>query len=246
MTKGIGREFMKKTQYGYMEEPDQNKGLPQPPLVLDYDAAKPRIDLPAPAALQVPQVDLRLLMEGRRSVRVYVEQPLSLAELSYLLWCTQGVQEVTPRPATQRPVPSAGARHAFETLVLASRVEGLRPGLYWFLAMEHKLAEYDMGATVADKLMEVMLKQQMVRTSAATFLWMAVAYRMMWRYGERGYRYMLIDAGHVCQNLYLAAEAIGCGVCAVGAFEDERLNDLLGLDGVEQFVIYTATVGKKP
>jgi SagB-type dehydrogenase family enzyme len=246
MTKGIGREFMKKTRYRYMEMSDQNQGLPQPPLVLDYDATRPRIDLPAPDALQVPKVDLRALMEGRRSVRAYAGQPLSLAELSYLLWCTQGVEEVTSRPSTRRPVPSAGARHAFETLVLANRVEGLRPGLYWFLALEHRLAEYDMGPDIADRLTEAMLKQAMVRNSAATFLWMAVAYRMMWRYGERGYRYMHIDAGHVCQNLYLAAESIGCGVCAVGAFEDEQINDLLGLDGVEQFVIYTATVGKKP
>lgn len=85
----------------------------------------------------------------------------------------------------------------------------------------------------------------MVKNSAVTFFWAAVTYRMGWRYGERGYRYLFLDAGHVCQNLYLAAEAVGCGVCAIAAFEDDTLNQLLGLDGVEQFAVYVATAGRK-
>jgi SagB-type dehydrogenase family enzyme len=68
---------------------------------------------------------------------------------------------------------------------------------------------------------------------------------MKWRYGERGYRYLYLDAGHVCQNLYLAAESINCGVCAIAAFSDDDMNSLLKIDGVEQYVIYLATVGKK-
>jgi SagB-type dehydrogenase family enzyme len=68
---------------------------------------------------------------------------------------------------------------------------------------------------------------------------------MKWRYGERGYRYMHLDAGHVCQNLYLSAESIDCGVCAIAAFQDEEINSVLGIDGEEEFVIYVATVGKK-
>ncbi len=78
-----------------------------------------------------------------------------------------------------------------------------------------------------------------------TFAWTVDSYRMTWRYGERGYRYLHLDAGHVCQNLYLAAESVDCGVCAIAAFDDEAANRLLGLDGEEQFVIYFATVGKK-
>jgi SagB-type dehydrogenase family enzyme len=67
---------------------------------------------------------------------------------------------------------------------------------------------------------------------------------MVWRYGERGYRYLHIDVGHACQNLYLAAETMEAGVCAIGAFDDEALNRALGIDGVEQWAIYLATVGK--
>ena len=81
--------------------------------------------------------------------------------------------------------------------------------------------------------------------SGVVFLWTAVPYRMTWRYGERGYRDLHLDAGHVCQNLYLAAEAVGCGVCAIAAFDDDVMNDLLGIDGNDQFLIYLATAGKK-
>ena len=81
--------------------------------------------------------------------------------------------------------------------------------------------------------------------SAATFLWVADKKRMEWRYGDRGARYLHLDAGHVCQNLYLSAEAIESGVCAIAAFDDDEINRVVGVDGKEQFVIYVATVGKK-
>jgi SagB-type dehydrogenase family enzyme len=85
----------------------------------------------------------------------------------------------------------------------------------------------------------------MVRRSAVTLIWVAVVERMAWRYGERGYRYMHLDAGHVCQNLYLAAENIDCGVCAIAAFDDDNLNSVLGLDGENLFAIYLGSVGKR-
>ena len=68
---------------------------------------------------------------------------------------------------------------------------------------------------------------------------------MSWRYGQRGYRYLHLDAGHACQNLYLAAEAIGCGACAIAAFSDEAVDELLGLDGQSRFTIYLAAVGRR-
>jgi SagB-type dehydrogenase family enzyme len=245
LVRGIGKEFMEKTRYKYLEQSDQNKGLPQPPLELDYDKSNGVVDLQAPSKIGIAPFDLRKAIEGRRSVREYSDRPLTLDELSWLLWCTQGVKEVVGRPVTLRTVPSAGARHAFETYVLANRVEGLKPGLYRFLATKHKLAEFSLEMGIADEVTEACWRQGIVRRSAATFIWVAVAYRMCWRYGERGYRYLHLDAGHVCQNLYLAAEAIGGGACAIGAYYDEQINGLLGLDGEEQFVIYIATVGKK-
>ncbi len=244
MDDSIGREFMEKTHYQYAAPSWQSQGLPQPPLELPA-GCDTLIDLPEPASLGVPPVDLRKLSEHRRTLRNYAETPLSLAELSYLLWLTQGVKKVTTRPVTQRTVPSAGARHAFETYLLVNKVEGLAPGLYRFLAIEHKLIPANPAPELAHRLADACQEQPQVENAAVTFFWTAVLERMYWRYGERGYRYLHLDAGHVCQALYLAAESIGCGVCAIAAFDDEQVNALLGLDGVERFTVYIGSLGKR-
>ncbi|MGD2200613.1 MAG: SagB/ThcOx family dehydrogenase [Candidatus Bathyarchaeota archaeon] len=243
--KEIGKEFMEKTRYKHLEESDQSRGLPQPPLALPLEGDHKIIPLMEPVEIDLGHVDLRDVLERRRSVRAYSKEPLTLEELSWLLWACQGVKEVVGRPATLRTVPSAGARHPFETYVLANNVEGLEPGLYRFLAVEHKLAAINLEEGIADRIAEACYRQRFVKTCAATLIFTAVAYRTYWRYGERGYRYMHLDAGHASQNLYLAAEAIGGGACAIGAFFDEALNEVLGLDGDEQFAIYVTTTGKK-
>ena len=245
MVRGTGREFMEKTKYKYLEKSDQVKGLPQPPLTLPPAEGKPVHGLPDPREAPRRAMDLWDAINNRVSVRAYGEKPLSLEELSYMLWCTQGVKEAADRPATLRTVPSAGARHCFETYLLVNRVEGLRQGLYRFLAAEHSLQEVDTDPGIAERVTQACFNQRFVLQSAATFIWTAVAYRMMWRYGERGYRYMHLDAGHVCQNLYLAAEAIGCGACAIAAFHDDALNEALQIDGVQQFAVYVGVLGKK-
>jgi SagB-type dehydrogenase family enzyme len=125
------------------------------------------------------------------------------------------------------------------------KVVGLRPGLYRYLALKHKLIEVDLEVRVQDEKVGNCLPQHFVKTSAVVFIWTVVVYRESWRYGDRGYRSLYIEAGHICQNLYLSAEAIKGGVCAIGAFRDQNINDLIGSDGSEQFVIYVATVGKK-
>ncbi len=246
MTSGIGRQFMEKTQYRHMGPSDQQKGLPQPPLELTPpQGARETVDLPKPATGQFGAMSLRQAIETRRSRRQYADTPLTLEELSYLLWCTQGVREVTAGKATFRTVPSAGARHPFETMLLVNRVEGLDPGLYWFVASGHRLVRLDAEPRIADRIVQAAYNQEFIAKSAVTFIWIADVVRTTWRYGERGYRYMHLDAGHVCQNLYLVAESIGAGCCAIGAFTDEAMNELLGLDGVDQFVIYMGVVGKR-
>jgi len=245
MPEGIGGEFMEKTQFRYLTASDQQKGLPHPPLELGYDETKATIDLPVPMDIEAETTDLVKAIENRRSMRNYSKQPLTLDELSFLLWCTQGVKKVVNELVTLRTVPSAGARHAFETYLLVNRVQGLHPGLYRFLAVKYKLVEVSLDPSLAEEITEACLRQRFVSTSAVTFIWIAVPYRMGWRYGERGYRYLLIDVGHVCQNLYLAAEAIGSGVCAIGAFNDKAINNIVGIDGKQQFVIYVATLGKR-
>jgi SagB-type dehydrogenase family enzyme len=128
---------------------------------------------------------------------------------------------------------------------LINRVAGLTPGLYRFLASEHALILANDADGIADVLVNACFRQKMVGTAAVSFFWAAVIDRMFWRYDERGYRYLHLDAGHVCQNLYLAGEAIGCGTCAIAAFDDDLLNDALALDGKEMFAVYAASLGKK-
>jgi SagB-type dehydrogenase family enzyme len=235
---------MEMTKYKHLPESDQNQGLPQPPLEKVWEGQGMVVDLPDPATFGARQIDLTAAINQRRSVRSYSSEPISLAELSYLLWCTQGVKEITARPATLRTVPSAGSRHPFETYVLANRVEGLEPGIYVYLASRNQLRRHLAGPGLADKVAHAAFRQKFVATSAVTLIWSAFAYRSIWRYGQRAYRYMHLDAGHVCAHLYLAVEAIGCGCCAIAAFDDDELNGILGLDGREEFAIYLGTVGK--
>ncbi len=241
----IGRQFMRETQRNAKSPSGQSQGKPQPPLELPYDTNQRPIQLPPAEAIALEPVHLRAIIEQRRTVRNYTAEALSVAELSHLLWCTQGVQDVRESYATVRTVPSAGARHAFETYLLVNAVEDVEPGIYRYLASAHQLIRLPQGENPTPRITQACLNQEQIARSAVTFLWVAVAERMCWRYGERGYRYMLLDAGHVCQNLYLAAEVIGCGVCAIGAYDDAALNRELELDGEEQFVIYAGSVGKK-
>ena len=242
---GTGQEFMEKTKYRSIGKSDQQKCLPRPPLELPPDPHARIINLPRQESLEVPPVDLRTAINRRRSIRSYLHEPIALEELSFLLWCTQGVKQVHGNQATFRTVPSAGARHAFETFLLVNDVGELGPGLYRYLALSHRLQKVDTDPAVAHRITSACFDQQFILRSGAVFLWTAVPYRMTYRYGERGYRDLHLDAGHVCQNLYLAAETADCGVCAIAAFDDDVLNGILGINGSDQFVIYLATVGKK-
>jgi SagB-type dehydrogenase family enzyme len=244
MMSSIGKEFMEKTKFQYLDRSDQSRNLPQPPLEMEYDASRPVRDLPGHENIKIRSFDLRHAIEGRRSIRRYSHEPLTIEELSYLLWVTQGVVQVTPG-ATFRNVPSAGARHALETYLLINNVRDVPEGIYRFLAIDHKLVEINTDPDIADRVTQGCSGQDFINKSAVTFIWVADAYRMKWRYGERGYRYLHLDAGHACQNLYLSAGSVDCGVCASAAFSDDQMNDLLELDGVERFVIYIAAVGKK-
>ena len=244
MKKDIGQEFMEKTKYKYLDKSDQRKGVKNPPLQTDYDTTKNLIDLPVPDKIEVPKWDLRKAIEERESVRKYSSKALTLNELAWLCWATQGIKEVG-EIWTKRTVPSAGARHAFETYLLINNVKDLKPGIYRYLALDHKLVEVDLSDDLADRVVDGAYGQTMVKTGAVTFIWVAVPYRIAWRYGQRSYRYLHLDIGHVAQNLYLAVENIKSGCCAIAAFYDEKMNDLLGIDGEEQFVIYMASMGKK-
>lgn len=235
---------MEQTRYEYLSVSDQTRGLPAPPLEKGAPKNHPVIPLLNPKDITVSPLDLRTAIEGRRSVRHYTRTPLTLMEITYLCWTTQGIVDIKSPYYTLRNVPSAGGRHAFETYLLINRVEGIQPGLYRYLAFSHSLIAVDTSKDVTDRVMAACLGQAFVRSSAVMFIWSTMIYRMAWRYSERAYRLVHLDAGHACQNLYLSCEQIGCGTCAIGAFDDQQIADILGIDGEEEFVVYCATVGK--
>ncbi len=241
--KEIGQQFIELTKYLHSGPSPQMKGEPAPPLEMEYNE-NDLIALPDPKRVHVRDITLNHAIDSRESVRDYSEESLTLDELSYLLWTTQGVKKVYKGAATFRTVPSAGSRHAIETFLLINNVTSLEKGLYRFVATRHSLVPVNLNEEIGHQLMEACFNQKMVGLSAVTLFWGADIYRMTWRYGERSYRYILLDVGHACQNLYLAVQSIGCGTCAIAAFDDDSVNNLLGIDGEHLFMIYCATVGK--
>ncbi|WP_292590550.1 SagB/ThcOx family dehydrogenase [Mesotoga sp. UBA5557] len=247
MTRKEGRAFLSNKIWQEvnreMNKTDQMKGLPQPSLEKSsegYDL----ISLPDPNSTDLIMKDLREIVFSRESRRVYSDEKLSLEALSFLLWSSQGVKAVMKNNyATLRTVPSAGARHPFETYIFVRLVKGLKRGLYRYVALSHSLVlekEGDFASEVADAA----LGQKFVGHCAATFVWSVIPYRTEWRYDLTSYKPILLDAGHICQNLYLACEALNLGTCAIAAYDQEKIDKLIGLDGYDEFVIYMAPVGK--
>lgn len=225
---------------------DQQKGLPQPPLVKPYDPNGEIVDLPAPEKCSLKHDSLTRAFKERKSQRLYKKASVSLEELSYLLYNTQGIRDYRPgKTATLRTVPSAGARHPFETYLACMNVEGLKRAVYRYLPETHQLLlvrEY--GDDMEEVVGHTALKQIFVGNCTVTFFWSAVMYRSEWRYPTHAQKVVLIDVGHVCQNLYLACEAIGCGTCGIGAYDQELADQLCEIDGEEEFVVYLAPVGR--
>ncbi len=223
---------------------DQKKGVPAPPLEKPFPPGVQRIDLVAPQDFAIAPIALLDAIRRRKSQRAYSAAPLSLAELSFLLWATQGVKEIVlGGQATRRTVPSGGARHPFETYLGVQRVETLAPGLYRYLPVEHKLILLSDASDMYPCMNQALRNQG--RDCAVVFAWTAIPYRTEWRYAAMSAKLIALDAGHVCQNLYLACEAIGAGTCAIDAYNQTEMDELLGVDGVDELTVYCATVGKK-
>jgi SagB-type dehydrogenase family enzyme len=241
------RDFMKSDFANSVHErSDQAKKLPYPPLQKPLPQGNPqRIDLPDPNADLMRKPGFHRLLLERQSRRKFTKESLSLEELSYLLWSTQGViVELGQGYASRRPVPSAGARHPYETYLAVNRVEELEPGIYRYLPLSHQLFFQEPAQNLPALLTEANLGQKFVGNAAVVFAWSCLPYRAEWRYMEHAHKNMLIDAGHICQNLYLAAEAFGLGTCAVGAYDQAAMDALLELDGEDEYVVYLAPVGK--
>ncbi len=203
------------------------------------------IELPPVGSLHIPAIDLTAAIARRESRRRFRRDPLSMEELAFLLWATQGVRSVQHAAAVLRTVPSAGCRHSFETYLAAQRIAGLEAGIYRYLPLDHALVpELSAGDDLAERLSAATHGQRFAGEAAVTFIWSVIPLRTEWRYAEASYKVIAIDAGHVCQNLYLACEAIGAGTCAIAAYHQDLMDELIGVDGNDEFVIYAAPVGK--
>lgn len=222
----------------------QSRGDRPPPPQKPAPPGSRIVRLPDRESWSIPHCDLQAAISGRESRRRFTAEPLSLDELAFLLWATQGVRAELHEAAVLRTVPSAGCRHPFETYLAVMRVEGLEPGIYRYLPLGHSLVLEREIDDLPAHLTAAARGQSFIGRGAVTFIWTAVPERTEWRYGEASYKVIALDAGHLCQNLYLACEAIGAGTCAIAAYNQDLLDYLLGVDGDEEFGIYMAPVGK--
>ena len=226
---------------------DQNRGIDPPPIEKPYAKDAKLIDLiPYDQFGNIGKIALKAAIHNRESRRSYRAQPLSIEELSFLLWATQGIKQKLDSGHGLRTVPSAGCRHAFETYLCIINVQDLDQGIYRYLPIEHQLLLEFTEENLNKRIRHAVLGQSYPGEAAVTFIWTTIPYRMEWRYGIAAHKVIAIDAGHVCQNLYLACEAIGAGTCAIAAYDQEGIDRLLRIDGEEEFAIYLAPVGKQP
>jgi SagB-type dehydrogenase family enzyme len=243
------RRFMHCPDFkGIMEASDQQRGIPNPP------HSKPvtgELILLPPFENAVVRGAYADLLDIRRSERVYDEEPMTQAQLAFLLWSAQGVQSYrnNTRVATLRPVPSGGSRHPFELYAAVKNVEGLKPGLYRYAPMEHigeKRASVEFIGTFDDyetRMSELLAGQKWAAKAQAVLFFSCVPYRAEWRYTTAAHRVMLIDLGHAGQNVMLSAAALGLGSCCIAAFDQALCDGAFGLDGIDEYIVYAITAG---
>ena len=237
---GIAFRYIQDTKY-HRDRPmkDELGSIPATNHFKNYSDAA-RVQLPQPDLSQ--PADLWQCLARRRSERNYSSDPLGLDDFVRLLWAAQGV---TARAGSHllRTAPSAGALYPFETYLYVDRVEEIPQGLYHFNVADFVLERLKEGSFNRD-ITAASLGQPVVRRASVVFIWTAMMLRCMVKYRDRAVRYIPMDLGHVCQNVQLAATAMGLGSCPIGALFDDDINELLGVDGEEETVLYLITVGK--
>jgi len=239
MAEGSEDKFQKETTYvrGRLSGEALN-WVSRPGPYKEYPDSK-KIRLPAPEPVE--SVLLDEVLKKRRSVRRFSKKPITKRQLSYLLWASSGVQR-RERGYEFRTAPSAGALYPIETYIVVNRVEDLARGVYHYSVKSHLLEELKLGDFGKDVALAA-LEQRICSESAVVFIWTAIFARSKWKYKQRAYRYIYLDAGHIGQNLALSATSLGLGSCQVGAFYDDEMNKIVNVDGVEESVIYMSVVG---
>jgi len=233
-----GETYHQLSKPGYLQVVStiMNWGI-RPPTFKSYPDAK---KIPLPMEQRPRGLSLEEAIERRRSWREYKGGPVSLADLSRILYYSAGI---TDPGQEYRAAPSAGALYPIEIYPVVNKVQGLAAGIYHYAVRDHALELVKEG-DFRSELVRHAVGQEMVWDAQVVLILTAVFQRTRWKYGERAYRYILLEAGHIGQNVYLAAGSAGLGACAIGAFFDDDLNHLLGLDGREEAAVYMLTVGR--
>lgn len=212
---------------------------PQPSPYKRYPEAR-GVRLPRPTERFGPS--LPEVVARRRSVREYARRPMSLDELSSLLAYSAGITDVRDPTLAFRAVPSSGALYPIELYLVIFDVTGLVPGVYHYGVERHELVLLSSG-DFRREVFQAALAQEMIWSASLVMVMTALFARVQWKYLDRSYRYALLEAGHLGQNVYLAATALGLGPCGIGAFFDDDLNRLLGVDGYDEATVYVMAVG---
>ena len=252
------RELLKAFEWANFEQfnTDQEKGVPRPEIQKPVEPGAQLIDLVPPDQFTVGGSSVADVIRERKTHRYYTPEPLNIEELSFLLWATQGMRAKSVEDGLTylwRNVPSGGNRHPMETYLSIHDVTGIEPGLYRYLPVDHQLVLEKRDPAISELVKQGSRNQNsgtdrepyyFIEEAPVVFIWTAIPYRSEWRYHKAAAKLVALDAGHICQNLYIAAGAIGAGTCAVGAFDQGRMNDMVEVDGEDEFVVYMAPVGK--
>lgn len=235
-----GRRFQKETKYDRHSLSGRRLDWSARPGTYKVYPEAPRLVLPKPEVKGGPP--LWEVIARRRSRRSYTRRPLPLGMLSQLLWAAQGISGAT-EGYELRTTPSAGALYPVETYVLVQSVADVEPGVYHYDVRGHALERLSAGDPSV-RASEAALSQRFTASANVVFVWTAVFGRSAWKYGERAYRYVYLDGGHIAQNVALAAVALGLGSCQIAALFDDDVNALLGVDGETESVLYMTAVGR--
>ncbi len=241
MNEAVGDIFQKSTKYHRKQLSGHSLDWSNKPSTYkSYQSKKIPLsmDFTVKSQARTPLIDL---LKTRRSIRDFLNKPLRLAEVAFLLWASTGIRK-QEEGYEFRTVPSAGALYPIETYIVVNNVEELPKGLYHYNIKLNELEELKPGE-FGDEVVRSALEQEMCAEAPVVFIWTAVFSRSKWKYLQRAYRYVYIDLGHIAQNLALAAAGVGLGSCQIGAFYDDELNNFIGLDGTEESVVYLSVVG---
>ena len=241
MKEGVGDIFQRETKYQREKLPGGGLDWGSKPDTYKRYGSVPKVKLSPPSFDK--EISIWEVMRSRRSVREFREEPLSLDDLSQILWASQGVTRET-QGIGLRTAPSAGALYPVETYLVINNVSELESGIYHY-AVETQELELIKKGDFRNPVARAALDQEAAHFANVVFVWTAIFERSKWKYNQRAYRYVYLDAGHIAQNVALSAVALGLGSCQIAALYDEEANGMLGVDGINESTIYMTAVGKE-